>query len=153
MIEPGFDRVADPAKEAATKGGVRVRRRAVEAFQHECSDAGPALDEALVFQLAVGLEHRVWVDRDGAHHFFHGWKLVSAAEHPEAERMLHLLDDLKVGSDPGAGLEPKLDHVLIPYLSRMIDKVPRASFMSRHRHGRSWSRSEDLGCRARDRVG
>src|SRR5690348_14396979 len=100
-----------------------MRWGTVESLQHERSDAGSPLDEAFVLQLSVCLEHGVRVDRDGSDDFLHSGQLVTGAEHPEAERVLHLLDDLEIRSDPGAALEPELDHVLIPYLSRLLDKV------------------------------
>jgi len=51
---------------------------------------------------------------DRTDHLFHRGELIALPQHPEAQRVLHLLDQLEIRSDPRTSLETELDHVLIP---------------------------------------
>ena len=53
--------------------------------------------------VAIGLRDRVRVDREIGDHLAHRRQLVTDVDRPEPERLLHLLDDLEVGCDAGAG--------------------------------------------------
>ena len=72
--------------------------------------AGPRFDQAFPFQVAVGLEHRVGVDRRRCDDFPHRGELVAHVEHAHPERLPDLLDDLQVRRHDRAAIEPEADH-------------------------------------------
>ena len=61
---PAPARLRHPALEAAAQRRLLPRRRPVRAAQRERADALPALDQPVAFELAIGLQHRVGVDRE-----------------------------------------------------------------------------------------
>jgi hypothetical protein len=54
----------------------------------------------LDFELPVSLQHGVRVDGDLGDDFFYGWQPVAGLEHPHAQGLFDLLDDLEVGGHP-----------------------------------------------------
>ena len=56
------------------------------------SRAGP--HEAFAFEVPVGLEHGVGIDRQLAHDLLGRGQLFARLEHAEAKRLMNLLDEL-----------------------------------------------------------
>src|SRR6516225_8759676 len=75
---------------------MRAGRRAGRAAYHERAEPGAGLDEALAFQVAVGLEDGVGVDRRCRDDFAHRGELVADVEHAHPECLANLLNDLQV---------------------------------------------------------
>ena len=69
-----------------------------------------AAHQALPFQVAVGLEHRVRVDRQLGDDLLGGGQLVARLQEAEPQSVMDLLDQLEVGGDTGNGVELELDH-------------------------------------------
>ena len=89
-------------------------RRAGQRPDDERAQPGPALDQILVLELAVRLQHGVGVDRDGLRDLAHGRQLVAGLEQPHPERLTDLFDELEVRGNVGTSSEPELDHAGIP---------------------------------------
>ena len=79
----------------------RPAAAAATVARDERADAAPALDEALEVELAVGLEHRVRVDREAADDLLHRRKLVARPQDPEPDRLADLLHELEIGRHAG----------------------------------------------------
>ena len=73
-------------------------------------DARAGGDEPVALQLAVGLEHRVGVDRQPGDDVLDRRELVPLAQQPEPQRLPHLLDHLQVRRDTGPAVQRELDH-------------------------------------------
>ena len=71
---------------------------------------GRAAMRPVVLELAVGLQHRVRVDGEMGDDVLHRRELVTLVQQPEAQGLLHLLDDLQVRRDARAGVEMEVDH-------------------------------------------
>src|SRR5690349_16210897 len=70
---------------------------------------GPAGRQALGLQVAVGLQHRVRVDRQRGDHVPDLGQLITGLEVAEPQRVLDLLDELQVGRHPRGRIQPELD--------------------------------------------
>ena len=70
----------------------------------------PSADQAFSFEVPVGLEHRVRVDRQLGDHLLGGRQLVSGLEDAELQGLVDLLDQLQVGGDARSGIELEFDH-------------------------------------------
>ena len=68
-------------------------------------------DEPAQVELAVGLQHRVRVDRQAADDLLHGRQLIAGLQDPEPERLRDLLHELEIGRHPRPGVQMKLDHL------------------------------------------
>ena len=75
--------------------------------------AGPATNLSRVLDLP-GVKDRAKAERQVGDHLLHGRELIAWLEHPEAQSVLDLLDDLDVGRDPRAALDPERDHIHPP---------------------------------------
>ena len=78
----------------------RLGRRRYEGALSWASNGQP-----LLLEIAVGLEHGVGVDRERGDDVLHPWQLVSVNQIAEAQRVLDLVDELKVRRDARARLE------------------------------------------------
>jgi hypothetical protein len=73
-----------------------------------------------MLELAVRLQHRVWVDREPRDDLLDRRQLVAVAEQAEPQGLAHLLDDLHVRRNAGARAEVELDHERSPYIDSFI---------------------------------
>ncbi|GAB1821681.1 hypothetical protein HerbRD11066_48450 [Herbidospora sp. RD11066] len=64
-----------------------------------------------MFELAVGLEDGVGVDRELRDDLFDGGELIALPEQAEAHGLPDLLNQLKVGRDSRPAVEMELDHL------------------------------------------
>ena len=71
---------------------------------------GPSRDQSLALEIAVGLEHRVRVDRQLGDHLLGRRQLVARLEQAELQGLMDLLDQLQVGRHARSGVELELDH-------------------------------------------
>src|SRR5271155_3366450 len=109
LVEPrGVGRRHPGDERAAELGELRERHRA-ERRLDERALTRSSHREALRLQLLVGFRHGVRVDRKLRDHVTHPWKLIAGHEVAEAERVLDLMDELKVGRHARAGVEPEPD--------------------------------------------
>ena len=102
-----------------------VRRERSQLARDERADPAAALDEPFAIELAVGLQHRVRVDRQAAHDLLHRRQLVARPEDPQPHRLPHLLHELEIGRDARTGFQMKLDHaspLSLGGLSSVVDK-------------------------------
>ena len=100
-------RPARPARALASQRAQVLSQRAVRGERLSARvrvtnvpSPGPGGDQPLVLELAVGLEHRVRVDRHLADDLLDGRQLVALAQQPQPQRLAHLLDELQVGETP-----------------------------------------------------
>jgi hypothetical protein len=70
----------------------------------------PALHQSLPLQVAVGLEHRVGVDRQLGDDLLRGRQPVARLQQAEPQGIADLLGQLEVGGDTRGGVELELDH-------------------------------------------
>ena len=77
--------------------------------------AGPPGREALVLELAVGLQHRVGVDGQRGDHVPDLGKLVTRLQVAKPQRVLYLLHELQVGRHPRVRVKPELDRA-VPFI-------------------------------------
>ena len=99
---------SQPSQGAAQPGQLRQRDLGQRGHD-ECALARPAGRQALGLQLAVGLEHRVRVDRQRGDHIPDLGQLVAGPEIPEPQRMLDLMYELQVRRHARGRVEPELD--------------------------------------------
>jgi hypothetical protein len=76
-------------KRACASGSVRG---SVPTMKVPCP--GPGLHQPLAFEVAVGLQHRVRVDRQLCDDLLRGRQLVTGFKEAELERLMDLLDEL-----------------------------------------------------------
>ena len=108
---------SSPAPSAEPSQPSRVRRSAVSSGSAiwlkvaSMNVPWPGLPggQALVLKLAVGLEHRVRVDRQRGDHVPDLGQLVAGLEVAQPQGVLHLLDELQVRRHAGGRVEPELD--------------------------------------------
>ena len=110
VVEAGPPRLGQPALQFAAQRPVRGQRPAVQRPGHERADPRAGRHQSLVLQLPVGLEHRVRVDRQPGDHVLDLRQLVALAQQAKPQRLPHLMDQLPVRRDPGAGVQVELDH-------------------------------------------
>ena len=80
VVQPGRAGLDDPALQiAAQRARARRARHRSASRSRTCRRPARAADQAGVLQLPVGLEHRVRVDRQPAHHLLDGRQLVALA--------------------------------------------------------------------------
>ncbi len=121
VVEAGPTSLVQPPVQVGAQGAVRGQRGVAQRPDDERADTGAGSDQALVLELAVGLEDRVRVDREVAHDLFDRRQLVALAQEAEPEGLPDLLDDLQVGRDAGARIEMELDHRGL-HSTRSLDK-------------------------------
>jgi len=108
------DRILDTSLatllQLAAQRPVRGQRCAGQGPGHKRADPGPGRGQALVFQLPVGLEHRVRVDRQPGRHVLDLRQLVTLVQEAQPQRLPHLVDQLQVRRDAGPAVQVELDH-------------------------------------------
>ena len=72
-------------------------------------------DQPLVIKLAIGLQHRVCVDRETANDLLDCRQLIAGPQDPQPHGLPHLLHELQVGRNPRTRVQVKLDHRLGPF--------------------------------------
>ena len=115
VVEAGPTRLDQPAVQVGAQRAVRGEGGVAQRPDHERPDARAGGDEAVVLELAVGLEDRVGVDGEVRHDVLDRRQLVALAQEAEPQRLAYLLDDLQVGRDPGPGVQVELDHRRSPF--------------------------------------
>src|SRR5204863_3158333 len=109
--------VGEPAVDASAKRRVhRTRERGGGVCRYERAGAGSAVHEALALELAVRLQHGIWVDRQFLDDLPGGRKAVARSEHFVAHGVLDLLDELQVGRYARPRVEVESDGVLLEFL-------------------------------------
>ena len=83
----------------------------VERPRHERPDPRARGHEPVVLELAVGLQHRVRIDRQVRHHVLDRRQLVALAQQAEPQRVPHLPHELLIRREAGPGVQVELDHV------------------------------------------
>src|SRR5439155_8865384 len=111
VVEPGGARTLDPALQRCAQRLEVVGGNGWDRVRDERPLAATPLDETAEVELAIGLQHCVWVDRERTDDFLDGRQLVSWLQDAEPERLRHLLHELEIGRHPGAGVQMKLDHL------------------------------------------
>jgi hypothetical protein len=96
VIQPGTPRLGQPPLQLTAQRAVRGQRAAVQRPGHERADPWPGRHQALLFQLAVGLEHRVRVDRQPGGHVLDLGQLVALVQQAQPQRVPDLVDQLQV---------------------------------------------------------
>jgi hypothetical protein len=66
-------------------------------------------DEALLIEIPICLEHGVGIDGQGSDDVSYSRELVAPSQITEPDRVLHLLDELKIGRHARARVQPKDD--------------------------------------------
>jgi len=94
-------------KEAVPQGGQLLRIDGARGCPDERPLARPGRGKALAFEVTVGLEHGVRVDRQGGDDVLDPRKLVTAAQVPQPQRVLDLMYQLQVGRDARAWVKPE----------------------------------------------
>src|SRR5437870_5270875 len=103
--------VVEPAVEPLAQGLKVTERDNRQACLDVSALPGPAGSETLVLELAVGLEHRVGIDRERGDDILDRGQLIAGRQCAETQSMLDLTDELLVGRDPRLGIEPERDRV------------------------------------------
>ena len=110
LVQPGRVGVASQSSsELAQPGRARGASTWLSGGLDERALPGPARRQALVLQLAVGLQHRVRVDRQVGDHVPDLGQLITRLEVAQPQRVLDLLDELQVGRHPRGRVQPELD--------------------------------------------
>ena len=104
---PGLGQPALQVRAQRPVGGERVSGRV---RGDEGADARASGDQAVVLELAVGLEHGVRVDRQPGHHVLDGGQLVALLQQAQPQSLPNLLHELQVGRDAGPLVQVELDH-------------------------------------------
>ena len=103
---PSAARSVMAARNRRLRGGVGAGQRPDD----EGPLARPGAHQALALQVAVGLEHRVRVDRQLGDDLLGGRQPVARLQQAEPQGLVDLLDQLQVGGDARGGVELELDH-------------------------------------------
>jgi hypothetical protein len=88
----------------------------VRAAQDEGADALTALHQPFTFEIAIGLEHGVRVDRQRPDDFLHGRQSVAGTQNAAEQCLTHLFDELDIRRHVRAGAEVEADHCVPTYL-------------------------------------
>ena len=112
---PARRALREPALEVGPERAVRGQGVVGEGPGHEGADAGTSGDETFELELAIGLRHRVGVDRELADDVLHRRQLVTLGEQAEPQGAAYLLDELLVRRDAGPAVEVELDHRQTPF--------------------------------------
>ena len=110
FVEARLPSPPDPPLERRLERRVLGRHRRRQRPRDERPLAPPRLDEAFTIELPIRLQHRVRVDRQRADHVLDGRQLIARLEQTQPERLLHLLNQLKVGGHAGVRIKAELDH-------------------------------------------
>jgi ABC-type Mn2+/Zn2+ transport system ATPase subunit len=110
LVQPGAARLGQPPLQVAAQRPVRGQRAAAQRPGHERPDPGPGRRQALVFQLPVGLEHGVRIDRQPGRHVFDLRQLIALAQQAQPQRLPDLMDQLQVRRDARPAVQVELDH-------------------------------------------
>ena len=105
-----------PAEQGLAQPGELGERDLAQRGLDERALAGPPGRQALRLQLAVGLQHRVRVDRQRGDHVPDLGQLVAGLEIAQPQRVLDLLDELQVGRHARGRIQPELDRRRGPVL-------------------------------------
>ena len=114
VAEPGLVGFAEPVRQRRAQCLAGACRGRGQGGGDERALPRPAACQALVFQLAVRLNHRVGVDRQVARDLLDRRQPVPLAQVPKQQRLPHLVHDLQVGRDPEDPSSRNLNITLLP---------------------------------------
>jgi hypothetical protein len=108
-VQSGGIRGAQPGEQAFPQPVQLRERHGRRLGPDERALTWPPGGDPAVLELPVGLQHRVGVDGQRAHHVLDPRELIAPGQVAQPQRLLHLVHQLEVGRHPRRRVQPEGD--------------------------------------------